>query len=213
MNLSSTLPDFFNDLRPRISGDLRTDRYSRILYSTDASNYRVMPYGVLIPKTAEDIQAAMELAARYQIPILPRAAGSSLAGQAVNEALVIDVSRHLDRVLEINAQEQWVRVQPGVVLDELNSQLKPLGLHFGPDPASSNRAALGGIVGNNASGSHSILYGMTADHVLEMDVILSDGSPAHFGPLDAAALSQHQQRAGLEGELYRGIAHLTQNPG
>lgn len=210
MNLSSSLPDFFNDLQKRISGDLRTDRYSRILYSTDASSYRVMPHGVLIPKTVEDIQAAMELAAKYKIPVLPRAAGSSLAGQAVNEALVIDVSRYLDRVLEINREEHWVRLQPGVVLDELNSQLKPLGLHFGPDPASSNRAAMGGIVGNNASGSHSILYGMTADHVLEMDVILSDGSPAHFGPLEAAALSQYQQRTGLEGELYRGITQLTQ---
>jgi FAD/FMN-containing dehydrogenase/Fe-S oxidoreductase len=210
MNLSTGLPDFFNDLQKRISGDLRTDQYSRVLYSTDASNYQVMPYGVLIPKTVEDIQAAMELAAHYKIPVLPRAAGSSLAGQAINEALVIDVSRHLDRVLEINAEEHWVRVQPGVVLDELNSQLKPLGLQFGPDPASSNRAAMGGIVGNNASGSHSILYGMTADHVLEMDVILSDGSPAHFGPVEATTLSQYQQRTGLEGDLYRGIAHLTQ---
>ncbi|MCK6624277.1 MAG: FAD-binding protein [Anaerolineae bacterium] len=210
MNLLSSLPDFFNDLQKRISGDLRTDRYSRILYSTDASSYQVMPYGVLIPKTAEDIQAALELAAQYKIPVLPRAAGTSLAGQAVNEALVVDVSRYLDRVLEINREEHWGRVQPGVVLDELNSQLNPLGLHFGPDPASSNRAAMGGIVGNNASGSHSILYGMTADHVLEMNVILSDGSPAHFGPLEAAALSQYQQRTGLEGEIYRGITQLTQ---
>jgi FAD/FMN-containing dehydrogenase len=136
--------DFFNDLKKRTTGDVRTDSYSRVLYSTDASNYRVMPHGVLIPKTVDDIQAAMELAAQYQMPLLPRAAGSSLAGQAVNEALVIDVTRHLDQVLEVNAEEQWVRVQPGVVLDELNAQLKPLSLQFGPDPASSNRAAMGG---------------------------------------------------------------------
>jgi FAD/FMN-containing dehydrogenase len=99
----SSLPDFANALQPRLNGELRTDDYSRMLYSTDASSYQVMPYGVLIPKTIEDIQAAVELAAKYKVPILPRAAGSSLAGQAVNEALVIDVSRHLDRVLEINA--------------------------------------------------------------------------------------------------------------
>jgi FAD/FMN-containing dehydrogenase/Fe-S oxidoreductase len=206
----TNLPDFFNDLQKRITGHLCTDTYSRILYSTDASNYQVMPYGVLIPKTVEDIQAAVELAAKYGVPILPRAAGSSLAGQAVNEAVVIDVSRYLDRVVEINAEEQWVRVQPGVVLDELNLQLKPRGLQFGPDPASSNRAAMGGIVGNNASGSHSILYGMTADHVLASRVILSDGSQAHFGPVEAAALAHYQQRAGLEGAIYRQVAGLAQ---
>lgn len=206
----NAIPDFLNDLQKRVSGDLCTDTYSRILYSTDASNYQVMPYGVLIPKTMEDVQAAVELAAHYRVPILPRAAGSSLAGQAVNEALVIDVTRHLDRILEVNAEECWVRVQPGVVLDELNAWLNPLGLHFGPDPASSNRAAMGGVVGNNASGSHSILYGMTADHVLETSVILSDGSTAVFGPIEAAALSQYQGRAGLEGEIYRRIAGLTQ---
>lgn len=204
------LPDFFNDLQKHISGELRTDTYSRILYSTDASNYQVMPYGVLIPKTVEDIQAALELAAKYRVPTLPRASGTSLAGQAVNEALVIDLTRHLDRVLEINTEERWVRVQPGVVLDELNAQLKPLGLQFGPDPASSNRAALGGIVGTNASGSHSILYGMTADHVLAAKVILSDGSQADFGPVETAALAHYQQHSGLEGDIYRTIAGIAQ---
>jgi FAD/FMN-containing dehydrogenase len=106
-SVSDRLPDFFNKLRNHITGELRTDAYSRILYSTDASNYQVMPYGVLVPKTVEDIQAALELAARYRVPILPRASGTSLAGQAVNEALVIDVTRYLDRVLEVNADECW----------------------------------------------------------------------------------------------------------
>jgi FAD/FMN-containing dehydrogenase/Fe-S oxidoreductase len=209
-SVSDRLPDFFNKLRNHITGELRTDAYSRILYSTDASNYQVMPYGVLVPKTVEDIQAALELAARYRVPILPRASGTSLAGQAVNEALVIDVTRYLDRVLEVNADECWVRVQPGVVLDDLNDRLKPLGLQFGPDPASSNRAALGGIVGTNASGSHSILYGMTADHVLATKVILSDGSQADFGPVEAAALTRYQQGSGLAGEIYRNIAGMVQ---
>lgn len=206
----TALNDFLNDLRRHVTGDLRTDEYSLILYSTDASIYQVKPYGVLIPKNVDDIHAAVEAAAKYKIPILPRAGGSSLAGQAVNAALVIDTTRHLDQILEINAEERWARVQPGLVLDELNRQLKPLGLQFGPDPASSNRAALGGIVANNSTGSHSILYGMAADHVIETGVILSDGSPATFGPLEAGQLEQRLKRSGLEGEIYRRIRYITQ---
>ena len=138
------------------------------------------------------------------MPILPRAGGSSLAGQTVNAALVIDTSRRLDQILEINVEERWVRVQPGIVLDALNAALKPHNLQFGPDPASSNRACLGGIVSNNATGSHSIVYGMTADHVLEMQVLLDDGTPAHFRPLDDERAAPAQAtKAGREGEIYR----------
>ena len=208
----TVLYDFLNDLQKRVTGELRTDEYSRVLYSTDASIYQVMPHGVLIPKTVEDVHAAVELAAKYSVPLLPRTAGSSLAGQAVNEALVIDMSRHLDQVLELNREEQWVRLQPGIVLDELNLYLRPHGLQFGPDPASSNRAAMGGIVSNNSTGSHSIMYGMTADHVLEANVILSNGSTAHLGPLETAALAQHLERNGLEGDIYRHINQLASDP-
>lgn len=208
----STLPDFLADLERRVDGDLRTDEYNRTLYSTDASIYQMMPYGVLLPETTDDVRAAVELADTYSVPILPRTGGSSLAGQAVNEALVIDMSRHLDEILEVNPEEQWVRVQPGVVLDELNLYLEPLGLQFGPDPASSNRAAVGGIVSNNSTGSHSILYGMTADHVLEMNVILNDGSRARFGPVKAAGLKQRTMRSGREGQIYQKIAALIRNP-
>ena len=202
------LDDFLNELGKRVTGELRTDEYSRILYSTDASIYQVMPHGVLIPQTAEDVHAAVELSAKYKIPIVARTGGSSLAGQTVNEALIIDMSRHLDQVLEVNTEEQWVRVQPGMVLDELNIHLRPMGLQFGPDPASSNRAAMGGIVSNNSTGSHSIMYGMTADHVLEANVILSDGTLTHFGPVDASELGRRQQRKGLEGQIYRNIATM-----
>ena len=184
-----------------------------MLYSTDASLYQVMPYGVLIPKTVDDLQAAVELAARYKVPLLPRTGGSSLAGQAVNEALVIDMTTHLDQILEVNAEEKWVRVQPGVVLDTLNLHLRTLGLQFGPDPASSNRAALGGIVANNSTGSHSIMYGMTADHLLETDVILADGSSAHFGFLDSEDLHRKLERADFEGRLYQKITAITQDAG
>src|SRR5690606_17732278 len=138
--------------------------------------------------------------------------GSSLAGQAVNEALVIDFTRHLNQVLEVNAEERWIWVQPGIVLDELNAYLRPSGLKFGPDPASSDRAAMGGIVSNNSTGSHSILYGMTADHVLEMQVILSDGSRVHLRPLAPDELARQQQRSGLEGEIYRRLHALVSDP-
>ncbi len=208
MRSIDVLPDFLQQLRREVRGELRSDIYSRTLYSTDASIYQVMPYGVLIPRSMDDVQAAVSLAHDYQVPLLPRTSGSSLAGQATNEALVIDFTRHLDEVLELNREEQWVRVRPGIVLDELNRFLRPHGLQFGPDPASSDRAALGGIVSNNSTGSHSILYGMTADHVLEMNVILNDGSNAHFGPLTEDALAQRRRATGREGEIYRGLHSL-----
>lgn len=193
----------------RITGDLRADEYTRMLYSTDASLYQLMPHAVLIPRTSEDVITAVSLAAEHGLPVLPRAAGTSLAGQAVNEALVIDFSRHLDAIVEINPDERWARVQPGVVLDHLNAALRPHALQFGPDPASSDRSTVGGAVANNATGSHSLLYGMTADHVRAMNVVLSDGSPATFatgtgasgGPVfrianqvaDLLASSEHQR--------------------
>ncbi len=209
--MTTALFDFLNELQKQVTGDLRTDEVSRVLYSTDASIYQVMPHGVLIPKTIDDVQAAVECAHRYHVPIVARTGGSSLAGQAVNEALIIDFSRHLDAVLEVNQEEQWVRVQPGIVLDELNNQLGKFGLQFGPDPASSNRAALGGIVSNNSTGAHSILYGMTADHVLETNVILNDGSMAYFSPLTEAQLAQKQALSSREGLLYQQTAQLTHN--
>ncbi|MCE2490371.1 MAG: FAD-binding protein [Anaerolineae bacterium] len=206
-----SVEEFLHELRPRVSGDLRTDQYSRMLYSTDASIYQQMPLAVLIPRTADDVQAAVELAARHHVPVLPRASGSSLAGQAVNEALVIDSTRWLDGIHEINREERWVRVGPGRVLDELNLALKPHGLQFGPDPASSNRAAMGGIVSNNSTGSHSILYGMTADHVHEAEVILADGSRTRMAPLGDEALRQHQMKDGLEGHVYRETVRLARD--
>ncbi|MEL6824435.1 MAG: FAD-binding oxidoreductase, partial [Calditrichota bacterium] len=170
---------------------------------------QVKPHGVFFPKHTDDIQAAMELAHKFKVPVLPRTSGSSLAGQAVNEALIIDVTRHVDSILEINAEEKWVRVQPGVVLDHLNATLAPHGLKFGPDPASSNRAAMGGIVGNNSTGSHSILYGMTADHVLETAGMLSDGSPFHFKALSDDMLRQKAAGSDLESHIHKHVSELT----
>jgi FAD/FMN-containing dehydrogenase/Fe-S oxidoreductase len=210
MPAPAALPDFLAALRQRASGDLRSDDFSRAFYATDASIYQKTPYGVLIPRHADDIQAALETAAQFRLPLLPRGAGSSLAGQAVNEALVVDVSRHLDQIIEVNREARWVRVQPGVVLDDLNARLAPLGLQFGPDPASSNRATLGGIVSNNSTGAHSILYGMTADHVLAVDALLADGTPVHCENLNADQFIQKRMTAGSEGDVYRGVARLLE---
>jgi FAD/FMN-containing dehydrogenase/Fe-S oxidoreductase len=173
-------PDILHELRKRITGDLRIDLASRVLYSTDASMYQIEPLGVVIPKTQEDLHAAVELAAKYKIPILPRGAGSSLGGQAIGEALILDCSRWLDSIIEINPESHTAIVEPGVVLSSLNRASAKHGLMFGPDPASAERATMGGVIGNNATGAHSILYGMSADHLLEADVILSDGSLARF---------------------------------
>ncbi|MGD2079062.1 MAG: FAD-linked oxidase C-terminal domain-containing protein, partial [Chloroflexota bacterium] len=212
MTQAQKVTAFMAELGKNSSGDVRTDDYSRLLYSTDASIYQVMPYGVFFPQTVEDVHAAMTLADSYEMPVLARTAGSSLVGQAINEALIMDFTRHLDQVLELNLEEQWVKVQPGIVLDELNAYLRPHGLQFGPDPASSNRAAMGGIVSNNSTGAHSILYGMTADHVLEMSVILSDASMTQFGPLEPAGLEGKLQLDGFEGDIYRDILALTGDP-
>ena len=207
----TAIPDFMNTLRGRVAGEVRTDQYNKVLYSTDASMYQQMPHGVLIPQTSEDVHAAVELASRYKMPILARAGGTSLAGQCTNEALVIDVTKHLNQVIELNVEERWVRVQPGMVLDELNRYLRPFGLLFGPDPASSSRSAIGGIVSNNSTGSHSIVYGMTADHVLGMKAILSDGSWVDFRPKSTHELLQYQTRNDFEAKIYRNFAALTYN--
>ncbi|HOU39941.1 MAG TPA: FAD-linked oxidase C-terminal domain-containing protein [Promineifilum sp.] len=180
MITAEQLADFAAALRPRIAGELRTDAMTRVLYSTDASLYQVMPHAVLIPRTTEDVIAAVSVAAAHDVPVLPRAAGTSLAGQAVNAALVIDFTRHLDAILAIDPAARRATVQPGVVVDDLNAALRPHGLQFGPDPASSDRSTLGGAVANNATGSHSARYGMTADHVTAMDVVLADGATARL---------------------------------
>ncbi len=213
MSQHSNLTEFLNKLKKEAVGEVKTDTYSRVLYSTDASIYQVMPYGVFFPKNSEDILAAVTLANTYKVPLLARTAGSSLAGQAVNQALVMDMTRYLDQIIDLNVEEKWVRVQPGIVLDELNLALASHGLQFGPDPASSNRAGMGGIVANNSTGAHSILYGMTADHVIETDVILSDGSQARFGPMDEKSLAGYLNKQDLEGRIYKKISQIAETQG
>jgi len=195
-------------LRNQIGDAVRTDTYQRLLYATDASIYHVEPAAVVIPRHRDDLQAVMEVASKFHVPVTARAAGSSLAGQAVGRGIIVDVTRHLDRILDLDRENSRVTVEPGVVLDDLNRFLREDGLLFGPDPASSNRAAMGGIVSNNSTGSHSICYGMTADHVHAMDVVLADGSRAAFGNLDAGTFSKRAERSGMEGAIYRGMDRL-----
>jgi FAD/FMN-containing dehydrogenase len=193
-------PDFLNDLKKRFTGDLRLDSASKILYSTDASMYQIEPLGVAIPKTQDDLQAAVELAAKYRIPILPRGSGSSLGGQAIGEALILDCSRYLDSIIEIDPETHSAIVEPGVILASLNRQAAKHGLMFGPDPASAERATLGGVIGNNATGAHSILYGMSADHLIDADVILGDGSLARWGILAVEEIRKEKE-VGVMGEV------------
>ncbi len=170
--------DFRSDLARRFSGELRFDPYTRVLYSTDASSYQVEPLGVGFPRTSDDVQHAVEVCAKQNVPLLARGGGSSLAGQAIGRALILDFSKHLNHIVEINPEEGWAVCEPGVVCDALTNAAKPRGLMVGCDPASSNRATVGGMVANNSTGAHSVLYGMTADHVLSADVILADGAAA-----------------------------------
>ena len=180
--------DFLDELRKDFTGDIRLDLASKILYSTDASIYQIEPLGVVIPRTQDDLQAAVGLAAKYRIPILPRGSGSSLAGQAIGEALIIDCSRWLDHIIGIDPEARTATVEPGVILSTLNRAAAKFGLQFGPDPASAERATIGGVIANNATGAHSILYGMTADHLVSADVIQADGSLATWGGLEIGQL-------------------------
>ena len=199
------------ELKKRVSGEVRFDPYSRVLYSTDASIYQMEPVGVVIPRNAEDVLAVMEIAGKNRVPVLPRGGGTSLAGQAVNHAIVMDFSKYMNRVLEVNPEERWARVEPGIVLDELNRQLAPHGLQFAPDPTTSNRACVGGAVGNNTCGSHSVIYGKTIDHVLELHTVLSDGSVAHFHALDDSQLETKMASGSLEAEIYRRVQSIAQD--
>ncbi len=172
-----------DDLRKQIRGDVCFDELTRAVYSTDASIYQIKPLGVIAPRDEDDVVAVVRIAGEHNVSILPRGGGTSLGGQAVGPSLVIDFSKYMNAIIEVNASERWVRVQPGLVLDELNAALAPHGLHFAPDPATSNRATIGGIMGNNSSGTKSIIYGITSDHVLETKVVLSDGAVLEFKEL------------------------------
>ncbi len=195
------------ELAEKLSGELHFDSLMRTLYATDASAYQEMPLAVALPKTEADIQTLIKFARQHKTSIIPRTAGTSLAGQCVGDGIVVDVSKYFNQILEINAEEGWVRVQPGVVRDQLNHFLKPHGFFFSPITSTANRAMIGGMVGNNSSGTTSIVYGTTREHVLELKTVLSDGSTAVFKEMDLATFKKKKAQTNLEGQIYQHIYH------
>ncbi|MGH7598816.1 MAG: FAD-binding oxidoreductase, partial [bacterium] len=191
------------ELRRKIKGEVYFDEVTRYLYSTDASLYEIQPVGVVVARDKDDAVQAIRTAAKYGVSILPRGGGTSLAGQAVGNSLVVDCSKFMNRILEINTGERWVRVEPGLVRDELNQQIKNTGLHFAPETATSNRANIGGMIGNNSSGTRSIVYGKTVDHVLEVRAILSNGDEILLSELTPTEYDTKCRQQNLEGQIYR----------
>jgi FAD/FMN-containing dehydrogenase/Fe-S oxidoreductase len=203
-------PDLESALARAIPGGVRFDTYTRHLYSTDASMYAIEPIGVVFPRHADDVIAAIEIASRYGAPLLPRGAGTSLAGQTVGHAVILDFSRAMHGIVAIDAEARTATVQPGVVQDDLNAAASPHGLWFAPDTSTANRATIGGMVGNNSCGSRSALYGMTIDHVESLDVVLSDGSRTRLDAVTPEQLSVRARGSGLEASLYREVSALVE---
>lgn len=197
-------------LSSQLQGEFHTDAAVKIIYATDASAYREIPLAVAIPKSESDIQKLIQFAQKNKVSLIPRTAGTSLAGQVVGSGIVVDVSKYFTSILELNTHENWVRVEPGVIRDELNYFLKPKGFLFGPETSTSNRAMIGGMIGNNSCGSNSIVYGSTRDHLLEVKAFLSDGSQVVFKELDANTFQEKLAlpEDNLEGNIYRHIYHL-----
>jgi FAD/FMN-containing dehydrogenase/Fe-S oxidoreductase len=197
------------DLESQIEGEVRFDTVSRALYSTDASVYQIEPAGVVVVKSKEDIVKTVKLCKKHGCSLTMRGGGTSQAGQAIGEGVQVDTSKYFNRLLEVNAAERWARIQPGIVLDELNAALRPHNLRFAPDISTASRATVGGMMANNSSGARSVMYGKTIDHVLEQEVVLSDGSVVHFRPLGPAGVDAICQQDTLEAACYREVRRLA----
>ena len=210
MRTQTELKDFEQELRQNIKGDVSFDRLTCGLYATDASMYQITPLAVILPKDEADVKAAVKLAVKYNVNILPRGSATSLNGQCVNSGVVIDFTKYMNKILEINAEQRWVRVQSGVILDELNAALSKYGLLFGPDPATSNRATIGGMIGNNSSGMRSMVYGITRQHILETKILLADGTELNFKELSADEYTQRSKENNREGQIYNGFKKIIE---
>jgi FAD/FMN-containing dehydrogenase/Fe-S oxidoreductase len=198
----------FSVLRKEIKGKLLTDRLHSILYSTDASAYKENPLAVLIAENSNDIKQAIHFCLKNGISLIPRTAGTSIAGQVVGGGLIVDLSKNFNKILEVNVNEKWARVEPGVVLDELNLYLKEYGLFFGPETSTSNRCMIGGMVGNNSCGAHSLIYGSTRDHTLEIKAFLGDGTEVVFKELSEKEFYDKCKLNTLEGDIYRSVNEI-----
>lgn len=197
-------------LRSELRGEVRFDTQARALYATDASHYRQVPIGVVIPRSDDDVRATIAACREFEAPILARGGGTSLAGQCCNVAVVIDFSKYMDQILEIDRDEKFARVQPGVVLDELRKEANKVGLTFGPDPATHNHCTLGGMIGNNSCGTHSVMAGKTVDNVIELRVLTYDGLEMTVGPTSASELESIIAEGGRRGEIYRALREIRE---
>ncbi|HEX6924048.1 MAG TPA: FAD-binding and (Fe-S)-binding domain-containing protein [Longimicrobiaceae bacterium] len=194
-------------LSERVRGEVRFDTHTRLMYSTDASLYQIVPMGVVIPRDAEDVETVVRLAGEANVPLVPRGGGTSLAGQSIGEAIVIDFAKYMNRVLSIDPDRRIAVVEPGVRLDRLNRATSKYGLHFGPDPQTIRQCALGGMIANNSCGSRSLVYGKTGDHVHSLKCMLPDTQCLHFKPVERGAVAT---MPGREGEIAREVMSLLE---
>jgi len=201
--------DLAESLSSNIRGEVRFDDVARMLYRTDASIYEMEPLGLVLPRDEGDVVELVRGAVEQGVSILPRGGGTSLAGQSVGASVHVDFSKYMNKILELNAEEGWVRVQPGVVLDELNEFLKPHGFLFGPDVSTSSRANIGGMIGNNSCGARSVIYGKTLDHVLALKAVLADAQLVEMGPVDGATYAEKAGQANLEGKIYKTVREIA----
>ncbi len=214
LGISKTIPDQTNvetDLKSGVRGEVHLEPVWRGIYATDASIYQIEPMAVVVPRDRADVLHALKVARQRGLKVLPRGGGTSLAGQTVGQAIVIDFSKYMNRILEVNHEERWLRVEPGRVRDELNSAISSTGLHFGPETATSNRANVGGMIANNSSGTRSIIYKKTVDHVLELTVLLASGEELHLKNLSPMQWNEIAKRDDREGRIYRSVKEIVQN--
>src|SRR6266576_939571 len=193
------------ELRRSIKGEVRFDDGSRALYATDASNYRQVPIGVVLPRDADDAIAAVALARKHGAPILARGGGTSLAGQCCNVAVVLDFSKYMHEIIDLNIDGKYARVQPGIILDDLRHAAEPHTLTFGPDPATHTHCTIGGMIGNNSCGVHALMAGKTVDNIDELDILTYDGVRLRVGPTSEEQLREIIARGGRRGEIYGGL--------
>src|SRR5687768_1896539 len=203
------LQAFRRELEAGFTGEIRFDKVSRALYSTDASVYQIEPLAVVVPRSRADVIFAVKLCHKFRCPLTMRGGGTSQAGQAIGSGIQIDTSKYFNQILEVNAEERWARVQPGIVLDELNAALRPHALRFAPDVSTASRATIGGMMANNSSGARSVLYGKTIDHVVEQEVLLSDGSTARLRALSPEELEAACNGDSLEASCYREVRRVA----
>ena len=190
------------ELKRVVRGEVRFDRGSRALYATDASNYRQFPIGLVVPRDSGDVIAAVATCRKFNAPMLPRGAGTSLAGQSCNVAVVLDFTKYMNQILELNVEQRYARVQPGLVLDTLRDRAETHGLTFAPDPSTHNRCTIGGMIGNNSCGTHSLLGGKTVDNVEELKILLYDGTQITVGVTSASEPDSIVREGGRRGEIY-----------